>query len=174
MCLRQCISNRCVLTALHFTIMHTNLDPQAVTSFPDALYWDYDIIWKGELVFFRFYMDHITYNSCIFSATEYFIRGTILKLKLLPSIPSNVPLSLNILPDRLPGDFNKPNYVLLVLLAIYASPEKKLKLSEIYGAIDRRYPKLEEKRPAYKARLSYIYFLCRLTEIWLNTALLTS
>ena len=75
------------------------------------------------------------------------IRQLIVRLKL-QTVPHSVPLTLNILPDYVPT--TRPSYLLLAALAIHSSPEKKLKLSDIYRAIDEKFPRLIIDRPAYK------------------------
>ncbi|KAF4615704.1 hypothetical protein D9613_012502 [Agrocybe pediades] len=67
---------------------------------------------------------------------EAHIRKTLFELKY--PIPSySEPLDLRSLPDGY--DHDRPNYLVLILLAIWGSAEKRLKLHEIYEAIEGRF-----------------------------------
>jgi hypothetical protein len=72
------------------------------------------------------------------AATEQALRDFI-------KIPESRPLDLSSLKD-ITNPAKIPNLTHLAALAIWASPSKKLTLSEIYEAIEARYPILRDHR----------------------------
>ncbi|KAF9549825.1 hypothetical protein CPC08DRAFT_331546 [Agrocybe pediades] len=84
--------------------------------------------------------------EALFKETEEAILEVLEELAIQP-VSLESPLSLDILPDRFPD--GEPHYKLLSILAIWSSPNKRLKLAEIGKAIMARFPWMKEERPSF-------------------------
>ncbi|TFK45817.1 winged helix DNA-binding domain-containing protein, partial [Heliocybe sulcata] len=61
------------------------------------------------------------------------------------NIPIDVSINLDAIPDPPPGEKPKQPYPVLVQLAIYGSPRKRLTLQEIYSALEDRFDWFRER-----------------------------
>ncbi|KZT29781.1 winged helix DNA-binding domain-containing protein, partial [Neolentinus lepideus HHB14362 ss-1] len=66
-------------------------------------------------------------------------------LRQMLSIPADVPINLRAIPDPPQGEKPKQPYPVLVQLAIYGSPRRRLTLQEIYAALEDRFEWFRER-----------------------------
>jgi hypothetical protein len=87
---------------------------------------------------------------------------------------STAPLSLDSLPSYPPDQKPPFSYPVLIRLAILGSPQKKLLLSQIYSAIEEKFPWYRDSAPkAWKVSHYYLYttVLARVLFCWLSVVI---
>ncbi|KAF4615678.1 hypothetical protein D9613_012493 [Agrocybe pediades] len=88
----------------------------------------------------------------LFATIDAYIRQTMVRLKY-PVPPHGVPLDLFYLHPII--NPRRPNYLLLILLAIWGSEEKQLTLQQIYNAIEDRFQNGMAKKKTFQDSLRH-------------------